>query len=73
MEGTDNSRAEVVSDWLLIAACISYDDDGDQLVSYHLAFPGDEMPDHRAKGLALHTIYLLEHGERVRGEDGRPE
>jgi hypothetical protein len=71
LEGTNTETAEIVSDWLLIVACASYDKDGDQMVSYHMAFPGDEMMDHRAKGLALHAIYLLEHGERVYGEDGR--
>lgn len=72
-DATDSDTPEVVTDWMLIAACASYNGDGEQLVSYHMAFPDDELMDHRAKGLALHAIYLLEHGQRVYGEDGRHE
>jgi hypothetical protein len=73
LEGTDTDTPEVVADWLLIAACVSYDKDGDQYVSYHMAFPDDTMMDHRAVGLAQQAIYLLHHGQRVYGEDGRSE
>jgi hypothetical protein len=73
LDGTDNDAAEVVSDWLLIAACVSYDAEGSQYVCYHMAFPGDELMDHRVKGLAQHAIDLMNHGERVYGEGGRAE
>lgn len=70
-DATEAETPEVVSDWLLIAACVSYSEEGHQYVSYHMAFPDDELMDHRAKGLAKHAIYLIEHGERVYGEEGR--
>jgi hypothetical protein len=73
LAGTDTETAEVVSDWLLIAACMSYDSDGNQYVCYHMAFPDDQMMDHRVKGLAQHAIDLMNHGERVYGEEGRSE
>jgi hypothetical protein len=73
LDGTDADAPEIVSDWLLIAACVRYDAEGNEYVSYHMAFPGDQMMDHRAKGLAMHAIYMLEHGERVYGEEGRAE
>jgi hypothetical protein len=73
LEGTDTETPEVVADWLLIAACVSYDKAGDQYVSYHMAFPDDTMMDHRAVGLAQQAIYLMHHGQRVYGEDGRAE
>lgn len=71
LDGTEVDASEIVSDWLMIAACVRYDAEGNEYVSYHLAFPNDQMMDHRVKGLAQHAIDLMNHGGRTYGEDGR--
>src|SRR5688500_6937177 len=63
-------QSEVLADWLLIVSCVSYDDEGDPLVAYHLAMPDDVLLDHRAKGLAVQALDMFRFGQAVRDCNG---
>lgn len=52
---------EVLSEWVFIGAMVSYDDDGDQVVAYHVALADNNMPYHRIKGLSQHLIDMTNH------------
>lgn len=58
---------EITTDWITVAACISYDDDGDQTVAYHWALSNGAMPDHTAKGLLVHALDMVEKASEDEG------
>ncbi len=61
---SDSATPELVVDWAAIVEVVSYDDEGDRCVGYHLIFAGGEMSDHRALGLYEQGSHLVRHGQR---------
>jgi hypothetical protein len=61
----DEQAGEVLAEWVLVAAYLSYNDDGDETVAYHLGFINDQLADHRVKGLLVHALDLMRDGERM--------
>lgn len=51
-----SEAGEVLTDWILISAYVSYDNDGDQTVAYHFAMNNDQQSDHISKGLLQQGI-----------------
>jgi hypothetical protein len=46
----EGSDAEVITDWVVVACTVSYDDEG-QRTGYNVGYSNGEMPEHIALGL----------------------
>lgn len=63
-EGSDPSR-EMISDWIVVAGVVSFNEEGERLTAYNLAYSDGEMDEHRAVGLLHVGQRLMMDGERL--------
>lgn len=60
MEAEGDDSVEILTDWILVACMVGYDDDGHKTNCYHFGLAGDSgVTDHASKGLLVHGLDLI--------------